>query len=421
MSRDRVWIIVLVSGFLGLMVDGMDFMFLSYSLPSLIKEFHIDKVQAGSLAIFTLLGMAIGGFFGGWAADRFGRVRVVVWTIMLFSVTTGLLSLTHSYWQFAILRFVSALGLGAEYVVSNTLMAEYVPTARRTTVLGTLQAGWSLGYVVAALAAGAIVPTYGWRPLFVVAVIPVLLAVVIRRAVPEPASWQRVTATSSSVRAGAWREVFATPARRRLFVLWTLTSCFLQFGNYGVNNWMPTYLVSELKFDFTKMTGYLVSTYSAMIVGKIIAGYLADKFGRRWIFVLGGIGTAAFLPIIVWLHTPSNIIVLLTIFGFLYGVPYGVNATYMTESFETNIRATAVGGAYNIGRVGAAVGPALIGLIATNYSIGLGLAVMGAAYLLTAMIPALGIGEKICDPQEAASSRVVDGTDHEPVAILVRA
>lgn len=394
------------------MVDGMDFMFLSYSLPSLMKEFGIDKVQAGSLASFTLLGMAVGGFFGGWAADRFGRVRVVVWTIMLFSVTTGLLALTHSYWQFAALRFVSALGLGAEYVVSNTLMAEYVPTARRTTVLGTLQAGWSFGYVVASVTAGAIVPTHGWRPLFAIAVLPVLLALVIRRAVPEPASWQRATAPSSAQRAGAWREVFATPARRRLFLLWTLTSCFLQFGNYGVNNWMPTYLVSELKFDFTKMTGYLVSTYCAMILGKIVAGYLADQFGRRWIFVLGGIGTAAFLPIIVWLHTPANIVVLLTIFGFLYGVPYGVNATYMTESFDTNIRATAVGGAYNIGRVGAAVAPALIGLIATNYSIGLGLAVMGAAYLITATIPAFGIPEKMFDPQEDGSVSRPERTGH---------
>jgi hypothetical protein len=142
---------VLTSGFLGLMVDGMDLMFLSYSLPSLMRDFHIDKVQAGSLASVTLLGMAVGGLVGGWAADRFGRVRVVVWTILLFSCATGLLALTQAYWQFALLRFVSALGLGAEYVVSNTLMAEYVPTRHRTTVLGTLQAGWSVGYVVAAV------------------------------------------------------------------------------------------------------------------------------------------------------------------------------------------------------------------------------------------------------------------------------
>ena len=102
------------------------------------------------------------------------------------------------------------------------------------------------------------------------------------------------------------------------------------------------------------------------------------------------------------LHTPGNIVVLLTAFGFLYGMPYGVNATYMTESFATGVRGTAVGGAYNIGRIGAAIAPALLGLIATRYSIGLGLIVMGGAYLLTGIIPALFIREKMYDPAGVA-------------------
>jgi AAHS family cis,cis-muconate transporter-like MFS transporter len=171
-----------------------------------------------------------------------------------------------------------------------------------------------------------------------------------------------------------------------------------------VNNWLPTYIVNELKFDFTAMTGYLVGTYVAMILGKVIAGYLADILGRRWMYVIGGLSTALFLPIIVLLHTPENIIVLLTVFGFLYGVPYGVNATYMTESFETHIRGTAVGGAYNIGRIGAAIAPWLIGVIATRFSIGLGLIVMGGAYFLTAIIPALFIREKMYDPQQSVTA-----------------
>ena len=405
MARERVWIVVLISGFLGLMVDGMDLMFLSYSLPSLIEEFQISRWQAGSLASVSLLGMALGGIIGGWAADRFGRVRVVVWTIVLFSIGTAALGLTRNYWEFALVRFISALGLGAEYVVCNTLMAEYVPTERRTTVLGTLQAGWSVGYVVATVLAGAIIPTYGWRPLFATALVPVLLAVFIRKVVPEPPSWKKAASLPrGGQRESQWKAVFASPRRRSIFLLWSLTSCFLQFGYYGVNNWLPTYLVSELDFNFTAMTGYLVSTYVAMIFGKIVAGYLADTFGRRWIYVCGGVGTALFLPLIVTLHTPGNIVVLLTVFGFLYGMPYGVNATYMTESFETEVRATAVGGAYNLGRLGAAIAPTLIGLIATTYSIGLGLIVMGGAYFLTGIIPALFIPEKLYDPQEAGST-----------------
>ena len=109
-------------------------------------------------------------------------------------------------------------------------------------------------------------------------------------------------------------------------------------------------------------------------------------------------GTAICLPVVVLHRAPGNIVALLTAFGFLYGMPYGVNATYMTESFATGVRATAVGGAYNIGRVGAAIAPPLIGLIATRYSIGVGLMVMSGAYLLTGLIPALFIREKIYDP-----------------------
>ena len=404
---DRVWVIVLISGFLGLMVDGMDLMFLSYSLPSLMPDLHLSKPQAGSLASYSLLGMALGGVWGGWAADRFGRVRVVVWTIVLFSVGTAALGLTQNYWQFAVLRFISALGLGAEYVVCNTLMAEYVPTERRTTVLGTLQAGWSVGYVVATVLAGAIVPRYGWRPLFATALIPVLLALFIRRVVPEPPGWQQpARKPSSAERSSQWRAVWATPQYRRIFLLWMLTSCFLQFGYYGVNNWLPTYLVSELKFNFTAMTGYLVGTYTAMVVGKIIAGYLADKLGRRWMYVAGCLGTALFLPIIIYGRTPENITVLLATFGFLYGIPYGVNATYMTESFATHIRGTAVGGAYNIGRIGAALSPWLIGVVATTYSVGLGLLLMAGAYLLTGLLPALFIREKMYNPQHAENSLI---------------
>jgi AAHS family cis,cis-muconate transporter-like MFS transporter len=385
----------------------MDLMFLSYSLPALMNDLKLSKVQAGSLASYSLLGMALGGVLGGWAADSFGRVRVIVWTIVLFSVGTAALGLTQNYTQFAVLRFISALGLGAEYVVCNTLMAEYVPTARRTTVLGTLQAGWSVGYVVATLLAGAIVPAYGWRPLFATAIIPVLLAFFIRRVVPEPPGWREAASSRPTQSASQWKAVFGSPQRRRIFVLWTLTSCFLQFGYYGVNNWLPTYIVNELSFNFTAMTGYLVGTYIAMILGKIVAGYLADLLGRRWMYVFGGLATAAFLPIIVLFQTPGNIIVLLTVFGFLYGVPYGVNATYMTESFETQIRATAVGGAYNIGRIGAAIAPWLIGVIATRYSIGLGFIVMGVAYFMTALIPALFIKEKMYDPQQLKVSPAI--------------
>jgi AAHS family cis,cis-muconate transporter-like MFS transporter len=408
-KQKKIWIAVFIFAFLALMIDGADLMFLSYSLSSLTKEFGLTKVQAGTLGSVTLAGMAIGGIVGGLASDRFGRVRTVVTTIILFSVGTAALGMTQNFEQFALFRFIAALGLGAVYVVSNTLMAEYVPTERRTTILGSLQAGWSVGYVVATLLAGWILPTYGWRWLFYIAIIPVVLAVLMQRIVPEPASWiaarqKRVADKAAGVVAvkkeSSLKIIFGNPSHRRMFILWSLAAGFLQFGYYGVNNWMPTYLEKELHMNFKAMTGYMVGTYVAMILGKIVAGWLADKVGRRAIFAFGALGTAVFLPAIVFYHSPENIVYLLIVFGFLYGIPYGVNATYMTESFETSIRGSAVGGAYNVGRIGAAVAPACIGYLATTGSIGLGFLVMGAAYFLCGIVPALFIKEKLYDPQQ---------------------
>lgn len=411
-AKSSTWVLVFIFCFLGLLIDGADLMLLSYSLNSLKAEFGLTNVEAGSLGSFTLAGMAIGGIYGGWACDRFGRVKTVVWSILLFSVGTAALGLTQTYWQFATIRFLASLGIGALYVACNTLMSEYVPTRYRTTVLGTLQAGWSVGYIVATLLAGWILPVHGWRWLFYIAIIPVILALVMQRFVPEPQAWinaqaERAKEKLAGIRQGSvvkrdsmYKQIFSDPQARRMFLCWALTAGFLQFGYYGVNNWLPTYLESELGMNLKSMTGYMVGTYTAMILGKILAGMAADRVGRRSVFAFGALGTAVFLPVIVLFQSQENILWMLVVFGFLYGIPYGVNATYMTESFEAKFRGSAVGGAYNIGRLGAAIAPAAIGFLASHGSIGVGFLVMGAAYFVCGVIPALFIRDKQFDPQK---------------------
>ena len=126
---------------------------------------------------------------GGWLSDRYGRVRMATYMFVLFCIGTAALGLVQTYEQFILIRFISAIGIGAEYSIVTMLMAEYVPTKRRTTILGTLQAAYSVGYLVAALLAGAILPEYGWRPLYFLSIIPVVLAIYIRVKVPEPKTW----------------------------------------------------------------------------------------------------------------------------------------------------------------------------------------------------------------------------------------
>ncbi|MEH7349777.1 MFS transporter [Gottfriedia acidiceleris] len=397
-TSNRPWIVVFVACFLGLLVDGMDLQMLSITMPSLMKEFNIGEVDAGLIATWSLVGMAIGGITGGWLSDRLGRVRMVAWMMVLFSVGTASLGFAQTYEQFIIIRLISAIGIGAEYTICTMLMAEYVPTKMRTTILGSLQAAYSVGYLVSALLAGSILPQYGWRPLYFIAIIPVVLAVYIGFRIPEPKGWTDKIQKFQVSKKNEWMAIFKESKTRSIFILWVITATFLQFAYYGVGTWLPTYIVTDLGFDFKKMTGYIVGTYAAAIVGKIITGWLADRFGRRTMFIIGGVSTAIVLPVVYLYNSPTNIIALLTVLGFFYGMPYAVNATYMSESFPTSIRGTAVGGSYNIGRVGSAIAPYVIGIIAESQSIGFGLATLGIAYIISAIIPALFIREKMYDP-----------------------
>lgn len=356
----KIWITAFIFAFLALLCDGADLGFLALSLTSLKSEFHLTGLQAGTLGSLTLFGSAIGGLFGGWACDRFGRVRIIVFFIAYSSILTCALGFTHSFEQFAIVRVFGSMGLGALYIACNVLMSEMVPTKHRTTVLATLMTGYTLGSLLATLLAGHIIPEHGWRYLYWLAIVPVVLSFFMHYMVPEPESWkksrqiraQQATGSMKEVkRENPYREIFKEKKHGIMFLLWVVSTGALQFGYYGVSNWLPAYLESELGIKFKEMAMYMVGTFIIMIFAKIIAGMIADKLGRRAVFAFGTIGTALFIPVIVYLNTPANILWMMLFFGFLYGIPYAINATYMTESFPTSIRGSAVGGAYNVGKV----------------------------------------------------------------------
>src|SRR5580765_1666895 len=167
----------------------MDLQLLALALPSISKVLHVSSVMAGALSTYTLLGMGIGGIVAGWLSDRLGRARIVWWAVLIFTGCTGVIALSRAYWQLAVLRFISGFGIAALYSVGTLLAAEYVPTRIRTSVLGALQAGWSVGYVIAALLSAYLLPRFGWRPLFFCAVLPGLAALLLLRGLPDPPSW----------------------------------------------------------------------------------------------------------------------------------------------------------------------------------------------------------------------------------------
>jgi AAHS family cis,cis-muconate transporter-like MFS transporter len=397
-SLDRTARVVALGVFVALVVDGMDLQMLALALPSLSKEFQLTTFAAGLLGTFTLAGMGIGGIFAGWLSDRIGRVRVTWWAVVTFTSCTGLIALCSAYWQIALMRFASGFGIAAVYSIGTLLASEFVPTRIRTTVLGCLQAGWSVGYVIAALLSGYLIPRYGWRALFWCAVVPGLVSLALLRGVPDPPSW-----FASKNRRGDKPRTFSIiwndGALRRTFLLWSLTSIALQFGYYGANTWLPSYLVKDLGVNLQNTGWYVAATYTMGVVGKVVTGYAADAIGRRIAWVIAGVLTAVYIPFVIYAATPANVPYLLLMFGFLYGAPYAINSTYLSESFPATVRGTAVGVSYNVGRIGSTLSPSLIGLAAEHNSIGIGIGFLGIAYAVCAVIPGVFIPERMYDPK----------------------
>jgi AAHS family cis,cis-muconate transporter-like MFS transporter len=300
-----------------MVVDGMDLQMLSLALPGMTAELRLSPIEAGALGTYTFLGMGIGGVMAGWLSDRIGRVRVTWWSVLAFTFCTSLIGFCRTYEQIALLRFASGFGIAGLYSIGTLLATEYVPTRIRTTVLGGLQAGWSIGYVIAAFLAGSILPASGWRPLFRCAIVPGGLALLLLYRLPDPPSWQRTRQSLDGDPRGGFARLWSEPVARRNLMLWTATSIALQFGYYGANTWLPSYLVRDLGLNIASMSWYVAATYVMMVFGKVITGYLADIIGRRVTWVIAGLLTAAYVPLFVLNATSATGPYRLLALGFL--------------------------------------------------------------------------------------------------------
>jgi MFS transporter, AAHS family, cis,cis-muconate transporter len=398
--------LVAIAVFFALVVDGMDFQMLALSLPAIAKELHLSSLHAGALSTYTLIGMGLGGALAGWLADTVGRVRVVWWSVLIFSTFTGVIALCRTYDQICALRFISGFGISGLYSIGTMLAAEYVPTRNRTTVLGALQAGYSAGYVMAALLSAWLIPKFGWRVLFGCAILPGILVLKLLWNVPDPPSWTAIRDHISSDGEPSeygFAAIWSNSTHRRTFLLWTVAIIALQFGYHGTVSWLPSYLAKDLGVNMRNTGWYIAGTYTMMIISQVIAGYLGDVIGRRIIWTTSGVVTALYLPILIHFARPANVAYLLLLFGLLYGAPLAVNITYLSESFPGAIRGRSVATSYALGRVGSTLAPLFIGLAAFNRSIGFGIGLLGISYALCALIPGIFIREKMFDPQAIES------------------
>src|SRR5271169_4411403 len=236
----------LIATFGGWALDGMDVMVYSFVIPTLIAAWHISKGQAGLLGTVALLISAVGGWLAGFLADRFGRTRILQLTILWFAVFTFLSGFTTSFWQLLVTRGLQGLGFGGEWAVGSVLMGEAIRAHYRGKAVGTVQAGWAVGWGVTAVCYTmlfSLLPAAtAWRAMFWIGIVPALLVFYIRRYVPEPEVFQRTRAREATLGEGSnFLEIFS-PALLRTTLLTALLAVGAQGGYYAITTWLPTYL-----------------------------------------------------------------------------------------------------------------------------------------------------------------------------------
>jgi MFS family permease len=376
----------LIATFAGWMLDGMDVMVFSFVLPTLMVLWHISKTEAGLLGTSSLLLSAIGGWLAGLAADRCGRVRVLQLTIVWFAFFTFLSGFTNSFGQLFVVRGLQGLGFGGEWAVGSVLIGEKIRAQFRGRAVGTTQAGWAIGWGVAAVfytILFKVLPAeMAWRAMFWIGLLPSLLAVWVRQHVDEPQVFERsrkLRVTQSSVH---FLQIFS-PAMLRTTLLSSLVALGAQGGYYAVNTFLPLYLNAR-GLSVTSTGGYLMVVIAGSFAGYLTSAHLADWIGRKRSLVLFAVGS--FAAIAIYTVVPlSNTATLFLGFplGFFPSGSFSPLGSFFTELFPTSLRGSGQGFTYNLGRGIGALFPALVGYFSARMPLGRAIAMFAVtAYLL---------------------------------------
>ncbi|GGE27562.1 putative metabolite transport protein [Pullulanibacillus camelliae] len=369
---------------IGYAMDGLDMMVLSFTLALITVSFHLNSAQAGFISTITLIGAVIGGYVFGIMADAFGRVKVFTWTILIFSLFTGLCALATNIYMLDTFRFIAGLGIGGEFGIGMTLVTEVWPKKYRSRATAGVAVGYQIGIVLATLCTTFISPIFGWRGVFLVGVIPALFAWWSRRGLKEPDMFIERQKQRKS-KAVPIKQLFETPKKTGTTLGLILISGVQNFGFYGIMTWLPSMLSNQLGFSLSSTTLWTILTTIGMIVGIVIFGTMVDKLGRKPSYMIFQVCAA----VIVWIFFQQSSVAILfalgAILGFFVNGMMGGYGALLAEHYKTEVRSTAENFIFNSGRAIGGFGPFIIGTLSLKYSLSYSLGLISGIYILAAL------------------------------------
>jgi len=392
----------LIAASFGWMLDAFDVMLYAMVLAALMSDLGIAKATAGLLGSLTLAASAVGGLVFGVAADRFGRRKALMASILIYSVFTAACGFATGVAMLAVFRIFLGLGMGGEWASGAALVSETWPPAHRGKALGIVQSSWAVGYAAAAAVAALVLPVWGWRGVFFVGVLPAFFTLWVQKKVKEPEIWRAARAAAPAVRAG-FGEIFGRK-RLRLTLFVTLMNASTMFAWWGFNLWLPAYLSMApgqggIGLAPRTMSALVIFMQAGMWLGYITFGFISDKLGRKRSYVGFLLVAAVFMLLYSQTRRPLVLLILGPFVAF-FGTGYFTGFGALTaEIYPTAVRATAQGITYNTGRIVSAAAPFVVGSLAETRGFGFSFTVIAAAFL-TAALFWIGIPETRGKPLE---------------------
>jgi len=375
----------LLAAFLGYMLDSMDVMLYALVLGQVQREMHLSAALSGAMMSATLIAAAFGGVSFGWFADRYGRVRALTLSVLVYSVATALCGFAQTATQLMLFRVLLGLGMGGEWASGAVLVAETWPAQHRGKALALVQSSWAVGYAVGAGVVALVMPRFGWRAVFFVGILPALVSLWVRSGLREPEVWSQ----QRSVRLRPGR-LFRGAFGYSMLVCASMNAAAL-FAWWGLFTWLPRFLSMPTAeggrgLDIVQTSAWTIVLEIGTFLGYIGFGFLADRFSRKYTYIGFLIVAALLVPLFAFVRNPNALLVIGPLVGFFGTGYFSGFSVIASELFPTALRASAMGFVYNVGRVLSAAAPYLIGLVSEHAGLSWALCITSAAFLAAALI-----------------------------------
>ncbi|MEK3836062.1 MULTISPECIES: MFS transporter [unclassified Paenibacillus] len=377
---------LLFSAGLSWMFDAMDVGMISFVVAALAKEWSLGPEKIGYLTSINSVGMAVGAAAAGIMADRFGRKSVLLWTLLIFSIASGLSAFAAGYAVLCVLRFIAGFGLGGELPVASTLVSESMPVKERGRAVVLLESFWALGWILSALIAYFVIPDYGWRVAFAIGAVPALYALYLRRAIDDSPKFAEIKKAPPVPLKKRIAAVWSAEHRRSTIMLWILWFTVV-FSYYGMFLWLPTVMVLK-GFSLVKSFEYVLIMTLAQLPGYFTAAYFIEKYGRKFVLVIYLLLTAVSAAWFGNSTTEGMLMAAGICLSFFNLGAWGGMYAYTPELYPTKIRSTGAGLATSFGRIGGIIAPTLVGLL-VGKAVGIGSIFM--IFFVTIVIGALAV------------------------------